>query len=408
VALAFLLLAGLLRTWGAFDVAVHLGDEYFHVPSAINLARYGVPLTSNWTHPPVGALILGGAIGVFGDNPLGWRVGGIVFGSASVALLFVLAQRLTRSRTAGALAAALLALDPFHVYFSRTTFMEIPGLCFFLLFLWALHVFHDDRKGWALPVAGLAMGLTAATKAYFAASFLLASAYVLQAAWKRREDRLELALQAGCCLVLLPTAVYLGSFFHFFAGGHSLAEFLRMRGDAFWSLRTLTAASFENQWLLEVSGRPWEWFVRPLFSGVKLEGTGGTSRYLLELNNFPIRPLALAALAYLTVRGARERSPPFLLAPLLFASVYVPFLVLSRPVLGYSALVLLPFAYLALGWSIVLLERRHLRMRRASVAALVLIALWGAYLYPLATGKAVVEELYGPILSHTRLQGMPQ
>lgn len=401
------LVAAVLRFWGAFDLNVRIGDEPFHVPSAINMSRYGVPLAMNWTHPPGGALILQGTIGLFGDDPVGWRIGGVLLGTFTVALLYAGARRLTRSHTVSLLAAALLALDPFHVYFSRSTFMEVPVLCFFLLFLWSLQVYEEEEKGWALVLAGVALGLTAATKSYFAVSAALAIAWVVRATWVRTEARAELILRLVCYLGLLPAAVYLGSFLQYFGDGHSLAEFVRMRADAFRTLRAVAPDAVDPWWLRE-GGGPWEWFVRPISLGYRIDEPLRAPRYLLELNNFPIRPIALVALTYLAVRGVRERRARLLVPALLFASVYLLFLALSRPMLSYSALVVLPFAYVALAWSVRLLERRHARLRGLSLAVLALTVLWGGYQYPLATAKEVPGWLYGPILSGAALTGLPR
>jgi 4-amino-4-deoxy-L-arabinose transferase-like glycosyltransferase len=404
--LAVILVAAALRFWGAFDISYFYGDEPVHVPSAINLAQYNVPLIANWTHPPLGALILEGTIGLFGDTPLGWRLGGVVLGTGTVALLYLVGRRLTGSARVAISAAALLAVDPFHVFFSRSTFIEVPALFFFMLFLWLLLQYREGERDWALAGVGVAVGLTAATKGYFAAAMAVAVAHAVGRAWRRSRDRGGLALRAACLLVLLPMAVYLAAYYQYFAAGHSLPDLIRMRGDALWTLTTLTADRFDRWWL-EAGGTPWEWFVRPIFIGNLLVGSAEGVRYLLELNFFPVRTLALAALAYLAVRGWRERRADLVAMPLLFACVYVPFFLLRRPMASYSAVALLPFAFLALPWAAELLGRRHPRLRMLPAAIVVGGVLWGAYLYPLATAKEVPGALYGYVLGRVKVTDGP-
>jgi len=406
ILLAILLVAGCLRLWGAFDITGYTGDESFHVPSAISMGQHGTPLSSNWTHPPGGALILLGTITLFGDNPVGWRLGGIALGTATVGLLYLVAARLFRNETAALLAAALLALDPFHIHFSRTTFMEIPVLCFFLLFVHCMLTYQDTGSKWSLVVAGFALGLAVATKSYFVCSMTLVIGFAMYLAMKGEGDRTALALDFLCWLGCLPAAVYLLANYHFFARGFSLAEFFQMRGDALWTLRNITLESFENRWFLDVGGKPWEWFVKPIVFGVRLGNDAAGSRYLLEINNFPIRLLTLPALGYLAVREWRERSYPHFVPFMLFASVYPLFLLLNRPMASYSALVVLPFAYLALARTIVLLDERFGARHWLSLLCLALILLWGGYLYPLATGRAVSDSLYAPILSRASIVRM--
>jgi len=402
VLLAILIVSACLRLWGAFDITGYTGDESFHVPSAISLGQYGTPLSSNWTHPPAGALILLGTITLFGDNPVGWRIGGIVFGTVSVGLLYLVAFRLYRNEMAALLAATLLAMDPFHIYFSRTTFMEIPVLCFFLMFLYFMLKYAEDGSRWSLPLAGVALGLTAATKSYFVCSMLLVIGYAWWKKWQQKDGQATHVLDFLCYLLCLPVAIYLLSYYHWFGRGFTLQEFFQMRGDALWTLRNITIDSFENKWFLEVGGQPWEWFVKPIVFGYQFE----TNRYLLEINNFPIRLFSLFSLIALTVHGWRRRLAPLLVPPILFASVYLLFLLLNRPMSSSSALVVLPFAYLALARAVVLLEEQYCRACRLSLIALVLIVFWGAYLYPLATGRVVSDSLYSPILSSAKIMRM--
>jgi len=309
ILLAILLVAGCLRLWGAFDITGYTGDESFHVPSAISMGQHGTPLSSNWTHPPGGALILLGTITLFGDNPVGWRLGGIALGTATVGLLYLVAARLFRNETAALLAAALLALDPFHIHFSRTTFMEIPVLCFFLLFVHCMLTYQDTGSKWSLVVAGFALGLAVATKSYFVCSMTLVIGFAMYLAMKGEGDRTALALDFLCWLGCLPAAVYLLANYHFFARGFSLAEFFQMRGDALWTLRNITLESFENRWFLDVGGKPWEWFVKPIVFGVRLGNDAAGSRYLLDSNldwGQGVKQLA----EYLRTRG----NPPVIFA----------------------------------------------------------------------------------------------
>lgn len=383
----------LLRAWGAFDLQGYYQDESFQVPSAINLSTFHAADTVNWTHPPLGALILGATIDLLGNGPAGWRLGGVLLGTASVALLYLVALELYRDRTAALLAGLLLAVDPFHVYYSRGTMMEIPVVAFFLLFL-LLALRWGARGGtWTLAGAGAALGLTMASKGYYVFAAPLVAGWAARERWRAAGDRRLLLLEAAWGLALLPAATYLACHWHFFARGGSLAEFLVMQADAVRVIGLLTRESFVSPWLLDAGGPPWTWFLLPSAFGISL----GDGRHLVEHNFFPIRPLGLIAMAALLWRDRRAPTARRLAPPVLFAAVHSLFLGLERPMIAYSAMAALPFAHLSLARAIGEVDASHPRRRPALLAG-ALIAAWGLTLYPMATGHRVPAWLQVPFL----------
>ncbi len=87
------------------------------------------------THPPITKLLItlstmmfGGMHG--GDNAHGWRFLDVVFGAASVWLLYILAKRVTKSSLFASYASILFALDGMHFVQSRIATPE-SFVCFF-------------------------------------------------------------------------------------------------------------------------------------------------------------------------------------------------------------------------------------------------------------------------------------
>jgi len=136
--LLILILATFFRLWGTFDLNEYIEDEAIHIPNAISLGSYGTTANWNWHHPQLSGLIIYSTISIFGDNPIGWRSSNAFFGTTSVLLLFLIARLIYNNSSASLIAATLLGLDPFHIYLSRTTYMEIPATFFFLLYLYLM------------------------------------------------------------------------------------------------------------------------------------------------------------------------------------------------------------------------------------------------------------------------------
>ena len=99
-------------------------------------------------------------------------------------------------------------------------------------------------------------------------------------------------------------------------------------------------------------------------------------------------------------RRAEERGGLLLL--LLLAATYLPLLALRRPIFLYSAVAVLPLAFLAVGRA---LDAPTRAGRTAAGAVLALAIAGAAYLYPLATGKPVPESVYAPVVSRASLAG---
>ena len=122
------------------------------------------------THPPVTKLLItlstmlfGGMHG--GDNAAGWRFLDVVFGAASVSLLYVVARHFTNSRIFGAYAAGLFFFDGMHFVQSRIATPEAFVLFFSLATFYALHRFWTARTEEERPEGPSAVRLLIAAAA---------------------------------------------------------------------------------------------------------------------------------------------------------------------------------------------------------------------------------------------------
>jgi len=102
---------------------------------------------------------------VFGLTVFSTRLWSVVSGLAAIVSFYFLSlwvfKRLAitkgKERPAALLAALVLALNPWHFYFSRVAFEANLNLTFFLIGLTTL--FYGFSKKWLLPLSGLSFGL---------------------------------------------------------------------------------------------------------------------------------------------------------------------------------------------------------------------------------------------------------
>jgi dolichyl-phosphate-mannose--protein O-mannosyl transferase len=389
--------AAVLRMWGVFDQYNLIGDEIIDIPSAKAYFENGV---GNWRYPYLKSIIYVFDIKAFGDNPVGWRIDNIVFGILSILLVYLITQQIYKKHTISLVAASLLAFDPFHIHFSRAGTMEIPVLFFFLMFLYLMleqSVNHRNTLLWA----GIALGLTIATKAYFIFAIPFIGGYGLYCAVKKANERkMSVCLEFFVMLVLLPLSIYLMVHFLWFARGHTLGEFLLLKSD---SISTHNVYTFVNADILQQGGKPWEWFVKPFSFGHQLSQDGQYGRFALQINNPLFRIMVLPAALFVSWCAVTGRNFRHLLAPLLFISCYLLFFISKRPFNSYSALVLLPFAYMMVAQAVSLLSRRYHCELEITTAFMFVIVAWGCYLFPVSTGFQVPIELYRSLIEFSAI-----
>jgi hypothetical protein len=291
-------------------------------------------LSSAWGHLPTHAeLILIG------------RTWTALFGSGTVALVFLLGRRIAGARV-GLLAAALLAFAPGHVQHSHFATVDVPAAFFVTLALW-LAARAGETSGAAL-LAGAAAGLAAATK-YPAGWVLLVVIFMV--GWSAEPQR------------------------------HGLGR-VRLRSVALACLAALAAflcaiPYLFGEWAVFREALAYELLEHPTAGhGQEFAGTGNGLLYLLSVNlpwafTWPATLSAGAGLVSLARASRRSR------ALLIFLLPFVLALSLSNVRFMRYSLILLPS--LAVGAAL-FVERLRLASpgRRALVAVLLAPAALGS------------------------------
>ena len=152
-------------------------------------------------HPPLYALIMLGWTRLFGDSEIAVRVPSLLFGMASLGIVFALARSWFGGRVA-LVALALLAAAPAHIWYSQENKVNMLAVLLTALAVCGLQRAwsSDRRRDWALFAAASVLALW--THAF--ASFVVASTLVwpwLQVARTGRR-RLPRALAASVLIAL--------------------------------------------------------------------------------------------------------------------------------------------------------------------------------------------------------------
>ena len=107
-----------------FDEIYHARTGYEHL--------HGIK-AYEWTHPPLGKLLMSASIAVFGMTPFGWRFAGAMTGVFMLPALYLLAKQILRRRELAALAMLLFTFDLMH--FTQTRIATIDSFPVFFIML---------------------------------------------------------------------------------------------------------------------------------------------------------------------------------------------------------------------------------------------------------------------------------
>lgn len=144
-------------------------DEIYHARTGYEMAH---SLNAyEWTHPPLGKILIMLCIQWLGMTPFAWRLAGTLAGVAMVPLFYLFGKTLFGQTRWAILAAFLLVFDNMHLGQTRIATIDSFAVLFILGMYWGMVRYLQMsffRDGWKtlLPLgfSGLMMGLACATK----------------------------------------------------------------------------------------------------------------------------------------------------------------------------------------------------------------------------------------------------
>ena len=253
-------------------------DEVHYVPAARQMLEPVMPSPMlNPMHPPLAKQLIAVSIRIFGDEPLGWRYPGVLFGALAIVAMYLCGLALFAAQ-GPAIATALLAFFNQMVFVqSRIAMLDIFSLTFGLLGIAAfMHGFRQARPHIWFALAGLACGLSAACK--WSGLFVLAVCIVIVAAIRLLQGwRTQFAdgnagdwyrpglwpdfrfYHFAACFVLMPAVAYLATFVPL--QGLSLPDLLEAQRRIFSDNTTTAIAghTYMSSW------PSWPFLVRPVW-----------------------------------------------------------------------------------------------------------------------------------------------
>ncbi len=321
-----------------------------------------------WTHPPLGKLVQASGILIFGFNPFGWRIMGVIFATLMVALVYLVGKKLFGTWIGGFTAAFLMTFDFLHFTMGRmgtadtyVVFFSLASQLFFLIYLK-----NVVDKGWKTSVIPLflcvmfaALGISTKWLVLFGFVGALAILLVLRLSEvKKLKGRLSEKIYALLdhpystlvCFFLLAIVIYFIVYIPDMLAGRSFIGVLNLQDSMYIYQSTLKATHpFSSPWF------SWPLLFNPFNAGVgghvplwlQYAGNlpGGNLSTIVALGNPAIWWLGFAVILGLTIYYV----PKFIIdrkidlkknLPVVFILVYfffqwLPYIVITRVVFIY-------------------------------------------------------------------------
>ena len=403
-------------------------DEIYHARTAFE-HLHGLN-AYEWTHPPLGKVLMMVGIQIFGMTPFGWRFMGALMGVLMVPLMYLMVKQLTKDTRLSFIAMALMALDSMH--FTQTRIATIDSYAVFWIMLMYLFMFRYCQMSWnreslgktlvPLGLCGVTMGIAWATKwvGLYASVGLailffwtvyrrLREAAALRRAGQDRQFRhsmKSLAITLLFCaafFVVIPALIYYFSYYWLLRpeGVHSFGDMLS--STQFNRVIELQKSIFSYHAGLgddtHYFRSPWYqwpviWWPMWYYSGTSYMPAGMVSS-ISCMGNPAVWWFGLAAMIFLIVRLCWIRRAPKndVIVIIGFASQFLPWVIVPRSTFIYHYFASVPFIILASALLLKAIRKKSENAFSAVAGGLLAAALiLFAAFYPLESGLPCSRE----------------
>ena len=319
-------------------------DEIYFVRAAEEYLSGKEPTET--THPPLGKLIIAAGISVFGFNPFGWRIMGVIFATLMIPIIFFLGKEISSSWLGGFFSSLLLMFDFMHFTMSRIATLD-TFLVFFLLgsqLFFYKYVLDVLKTGWRVSLRPyffavfiLALGFSIKWTAVFSLAAQLFYLYLLKVKFTQNKSKINYGntinskkiIFALSGTVVIFGIVYLLSYVPYMSLGHSLHEVYNRQWSMLnYHLKLKAIHPFSSPW--------WSWpmLLRPIWLYESVLGEGYISTITL-MGNPAVWWIGLVSIIIVTVKAIKEKSQSYVYLVTMFIFQWIPYAFISRSLFIY-------------------------------------------------------------------------
>jgi dolichyl-phosphate-mannose-protein mannosyltransferase len=345
-----------------------------------------------WTHPPLAKLFMTAGMMVFGENSFGWRVSSVVFGAILIMFAALVARELFNSAFIALITAFLLSIEGLIFTQSRIAMNDAHLMAFvYMAFYFYIRWRKNAEVYKYLIWTGVATGLALSCKWSALFVFMIIGIERLYSWYRKFElPSLKEFAMLTLSLVIIPAAVYVASYAHFFWLGYTWDELVNLQRSMWWYHTNLKATH-------PYMSKPYHWLfnLRPVWMYVdySVEGRIGN---IYNIGNGIILYFGLASVVMAILELRRQFVWEVWFCVLAYFMVWLPWIFSPRIMLFYHYAPAVPMLCILFSRQ---LERLWMTNHRVAVRVVLASAvLWFALFYPHHTAiplpKEFVESIY--------------
>ena len=376
-------------------------DEIYHARTAYEYI-HGMTIYE-WTHPPLGKLIMTIPIMLFGMNTFSYRLAGNIAGIIMLVIIYIFAKRIFKETKYAALAMLLFAVDGMHFVQTRIGTVDSFLVLFILLAYLFMYQYtccntkHELSKMHInLFLSGLFMAAAISTKwngAYSAVG--LAIIFFIDFFKRNNEggfhnkwqtERMKIILACFGYFVFIPIIVYVASFIPDMIiepEYRTISGFIKLQERMFNYHSGLDATHpFSSSWYL------WPLGIKPLWYYKGEVAEGMVSTISLHSNPF-IWWTGIILMLYTFVKAVIDRSKRYTFLSIAILASYIPYILIPRIMYIYHYFPVIPFMILAIVGGLKDLDER-VKFALSKWYAIIAISIF-VFFYPIYSGFVIPE-----------------
>lgn len=376
-------------------------DEIYYVSSAYEYVHNLE--VSEWTHPPLGKLIIAIPIYLFGFSPFNYRLMGNLAGIFMIALIYILAKKLFNNRKWATLAGLLMIFDNFHFVHTRIALIDSFQIVFILLSVIFMKEYIDcDSKTHTkeyiyLLLSGTFIGCAIDVKwnAVYVGIGLAIVFFIdlfnkkkSKAKYLKKDYYIKLFMVCVISFILIPLFIYVLSYLLFpnidGYDGTLIGIINQTRRMLKFHSNTYMYHHFSSKWYT------WPIMYKPvwLYSDLKVNGVYIT---ISDIGNPVIWWFGIISVIYLFINVIRKKNSNDIFILIFILSSYLPYIFVKRFMFMYHYFITLPFIMLAIVAFIKWITEKT-KKNIVLYAYIIIIIICFLIFYPIVSGIPVTDN----------------
>lgn len=350
-----------------------------------------------YTHPPLGKLIMSIPMSFLGVTPFAYRLMGNIAGILMILVIYCIAKELFKDAKYGLFAALIMALDGMHFVQTRIgtvdSFLVLFCLSSFLFFIKYIKMNKEEplkQRIIPLIMAGIFWGMAISVK--WTAAFVglgMGIIYFADLIWNKKFS-LKLILLSVLAFVIIPLTIYIASYIPIIANPNSgitdVKSFIKYQENMYNYHSKLEAEHpFTSKWYT------WPIMQKPMWYYVANfdDGSYGT---ISCMGNPAIWWLSIATMVFTLVYSLIKRNKEGLMLIVMIMATWLPYAVIGRIMFIYHYFITLPFAMLTIVFTIhKLINWKKIFNVAIPVLTVIFLAMF-IYFYPVYSGVQVDKK----------------